>query len=58
MQRLPDNLSFEPEKFKTFYNAQDRENYVPYGDLNNHNKKLASFLKLIFDHAKGENRIQ
>jgi dynein heavy chain len=55
-QRLPDKLSSEPEKFKTFYNAQDCENYVPYDDLYNHNKKLASFLKLIFVRAMREDR--
>ena len=55
-QRLTDKLNTEPEKFKTFYNAQDSENYVPYDDLYNHNKKLAAFLKLIFVRAMRDDR--
>ena len=38
-QRLTDKLNTEPEKFKTFYNAQEAENYVPYEDIYNYNKK-------------------
>ena len=55
-QRLLDKLNSEPEKFKTFYNAQDAENYVPYDDLYSHNRKLVSFLKLIFVRAMREDR--
>ena len=55
-QRLPDKLTAEPEKFKTFNDAQDSENYVPYDDLYNYNKKLVSFLKLIFVRAMREDR--
>ena len=55
-QRLTDKLNTEPDKFKTFYNALDAENYVPYDDLYNHNKKLAAFLKLIFVRAMRDDR--
>ena len=55
-QRLVDKMNTEPEKFKSFYNAQDAENYIPYEDLYNHNKKLVAFLKLIFVRAMREDR--
>ena len=46
LQRLTDKLNTEPDKFKTFYNAQEAENYIPCEDIFNHNKKLAAFLNL------------
>ena len=55
-QRLTDKLNTEPDKFKTFYNAQEAENYIPYEDLYNHNKKLAAFLKLMFVRAMRDDR--
>ena len=56
LKRLTDKLNTEPDKFKTFYNAQEAENYIPYEDMFNHNKKLAAFLKLMFVREMRDDR--
>ena len=53
---MTDKLNTEPDKFKTFYNTQEAENYIPYEDIFNHYKKLAAFLKLMFVREMRDDR--
>ena len=47
--KLREKINMNPEKFNKFYCETDCENHIPYEELyNQSNKKLSSFLKLMF----------